>query len=333
MTETDLSTPNTLRERTDVNKYLFWMLLSANRWFIVGGLAAVVFIAFVSFGILKPVSLQATMETSDMVETVFSGLVGAIITSTTLVVSINQLVLSQEIGSLGTQRSRMDVTMDFYQNTDELLGTTKPADPAALLYALIETSAQRAHTLRETISENENTDLRANIFAYVEDLEENAETAKEELDGADFGSFTVVSPALDFNYARKMHDIRRLGQQYREDLNQEEYGAVREMLEAVTMFGPVREYIKVLYLQWALVKLSRAILYASIPALIIAGGIVVFVDPTTFPGTFLGVNNILWVVSAGFTIAISPFLVFIAYVLRLATLAKQTLTVGPLVLS
>jgi hypothetical protein len=30
---------------------------------------------------------------------------------------------------------------------------------------------------------------------------------------------------------------------------------------------------------------------------------------------------------------VTPFLVFTAYVLRLATLAKQTLTVGPLILS
>lgn len=61
--------------------------------------------------------------------------------------------------------------------------------------------------------------------------------------------------------------------------------------------------------------------------------ITVFVDATTFSGTFLGINTMLWIVSAGFTISLTPFLVFIAYALRLATLAKQTLTVGPLVLS
>lgn len=168
---------------------------------------------------------------------------------------------------------------------------------------------------------------------YVDNLEGNADTAHGELDSAEFGSFAVISPALDFNYAEKMHDIRRLGEQYEDDLSREERGAFRDMLEAVTMFGPVREYVKVLYLQWAFVKLSRAILYTSIPALIVSGGIVVFVDVTSFSGTFLGINTMLWIVSAGFTISLTPFLVFIAYVLRLATLAKQTLTVGPLVLS
>ncbi|MFC6723147.1 hypothetical protein ACFQE1_01820 [Halobium palmae] len=331
--ERDLSTADKLRKRTEVNESLFWVLLTVNRWALVAVLAACVFTAFVLFGVFKPVLLRSMMETSDMVETVFSGLVGAIITSTTLVVSINQLVLSQEIGSLGTQRERMDTTMDFYQNTDELFGTTTPADPPTFLEKLLETSTERATALREAVAGNENETLRSKVDEYVEDLHENAETATEELDDADFGDFTVVSPALDFNYAQKMHDIRHLGEQHEEDLSKEERTAFREMLEAVTMFGPVREYIKVLYMQWALVKLSRAILYASIPALVVSGGMVVFVDPTTFPGTLFGLETMLWVVSAAFAVAVTPFLVFASYVLRLATLAKQTLTVGPLVLS
>ena len=331
--ERDLTTADRLRKRTDVNRYQFWLLLSANRWAVAGGLALVVFASFMAFGILKPVLLESMMETSDMVETVFSGLVGAIITSTTLVVSINQLVLSQEIGSLGTQRSRMDTTMDFYQNTDELFGTVTPANPATFLRKLIETNEERAEALRDAVAGHDSETLRSRVDAYVEDLKGNATTAYDELDGADFGSFAVVSPALDFNYARKMYDVRRLGEEFEDDLSDEERTAFREVLEAVTMFGPVREYVKVLYIQWALVKLSRAILYASIPALIVAGGMVVFVDPNTFSGTLLGLETMLWVVSAAFTLSVTPFLVFTAYVFRLATLAKQTLTVGPLILS
>lgn len=329
----DLSAPSRLRERTEVNETLFWLLLTVDRRVIVAGLGVVVFGTFMLFGVLKPTLLRTAMETSDMVETVFSGLVGAIITSTTLVVSINQLVLSQEIGSLGTQRSRMDTTMDFYQNTDELLGTTTPSEPAVLLWKLIERTEERAVSLRDAVSENSNETLREQVDEYVEDLRDNAETVYGELDDADFGTFTVVSPGLDFNYAKKMNDIRQLGERYDDDLDREERRAFREMLEAVTMFGPVREYIKVLYIQWALVKLSRGILYTSVPALVVAGGMVVFVDAGTFSGTVLGLETVLWVVSAAFVVSITPFLVFIAYVLRLATLAKQTLTVGPLILS
>lgn len=329
----DFSTDNTLRERTDANKYWFWLLLEANRWVVAAGLASLIFLVFMLWGVMKPVSLHSTMQSSDMVETVFAGLVGAIITGTTLVVTINQLVLSQEIGSLGSQRSRMDTTMDFRQNTDELLGMTTPADPAGYLRALVETSEQRAKTLRDTLAESEHREVQEKVDEYVDDLLENADHARESLQDTDFGTFDVLSPALDYNYDRKMHDVRRLGREYEDDLTDEERGAFRDLLEALTMYGPVREYIKDLYIQWALVKLSRAILYAAIIALTVAGGMVVFVDPTTFPGTFLGIESILWVVSTAFAISALPFLLFTSYILRLATLAKQTLSAGPLILS
>ncbi|AQL44143.1 hypothetical protein BV210_16135 [Halorientalis sp. IM1011] len=329
----DLTTENTLRERTDVNKYYFWVLLGANRWAVAGSLACLIFLVFMLWGVLKPVSLQTTMQSSDMVETVFAGLVGAIITGTTLVVTINQLVLSQEIGSLGSQRSRMDTTMDFRQNTDDLLGTVTPADPAAYLLALVETSEHRARTLRDTLDDSGHKDFQETVDEYVDDLLKNADHARDHLEGADFGTFDVLSPALDYNYDRKMYDVRRLGMAHEADLTDEERDAFRALLEALTMYGPVREYIKDLYIQWALVKLSRAILYAAVISLTVAGGMVVFVDPTTFPGTFLGIERILWVVSAAFAISALPFLLFTAYILRLATIAKQTLSMGPLVLS
>jgi hypothetical protein len=329
----DLSTANTLRERTEINKYWFWLLLEANRWAVAWGLAFLIFLVFMSWGILKPVSLHSTMQSSDMVETVFAGLVGAIITGTTLVVTINQLVLSQEIGSLGNQRKRMDVTMDFRQNTDELLGMTTPASPAAYLLALLETCEQRATTLRDTLSGTETDELDRALDTYVDDLLENADHARDRLTGSDFGTFDVLSPALDYNYDRKMYHIRRLGMEHEDDLTTEQRGAFRDLLEALTMYAPVREYIKDLYIQWALVKLSRAILYAAVTALTVAGGMVVFVDPTTFTGTFLGIETVLWVVSAAFAVSALPFLLFTSYILRLATLAKQTLSMGPLMLS
>jgi hypothetical protein len=323
---------DTLRERTDVNPYWFHLLIGVDRRVLAGGLALGVFLVFMLWGVLKPVSLHSTMQSSDMVETVFGGFLGAIITGATLVVSINQLVLSQEIGSLGSLRSRMDTTMDVRENTDELLGTTTPSDPAAYLELLIETSERRAVALRETLTGSGHERLREQVDAYVADLTRSADHARDRLRDSEFGTFEVISPALDYDYNRKMHDIRRLGQEHEADLTDEERRAFGELLESLTMYGPVREYLKGLYIQWALVRLSRAILYSAVIALTVAGGMVVFVDATTFPGTFLGIERVLWVVSAAFSISALPFLVFTSYVLRLATVAKQTLTMGPLVL-
>jgi len=48
-----------------------------------------------------------------------------------------------------------------------------------------------------------------------------------------------------------------------------------------------------------------------------------------YPTLPLGIESILWVVSAAFAISTLPFLLFTSYILRLATLARQTLSMGP----
>ena len=328
----DLSTANTMRKRASESRVKFWVLFGGNRWLLAGVMALCIFVAFVLIGAFEFPTLRTTMETADPVETAFQGLIGAIITGSTLVVSINQLVLSQEIGPVGEQRARMDTAMDYRQNTDALFGAVSPSKPSTFLRELVETSKQRANAMEKTVSENENGELRENIGTYVEDLIENAETASEKLDEASFGTFDVLNAALDYNYARKMHDLRRLGEEYEESLDDAERTAVRETLESLAMFGPAREHIKTFYFQWALTKLSRAIIYTAVPALAIAGAMVVFVDASSFHGYLLEVDYMVWVVSAAFVVSITPFLVFVSYILRIATVAQRTLAIGPMIL-
>jgi hypothetical protein len=143
----------------------------------------------------------------------------------------------------------MDTTLDVREYTDELLGTTTPADPAAYLDALIEANETRAKRLREDLSGTENQRLQEQVGVYIDDLLENADHARSRIEGADFGTFDVISPVLDYNYDKKVNDLRQLGERYDDDLTSEERTAVRELLEALTMFGVLREYNKSLYLQ------------------------------------------------------------------------------------
>lgn len=237
---------HTLRERTDVNGYWFWLLFGADRWAVAGGLAVAVFLAFMLLGVLKPVSLHSAMQASNMVEKVFAGLIGAIITGTSLVVTINQLVLSQEIGSLDTQHTRMDSVLDHRQHTDALLGRATPADPATYLDALVGATERRATRLEEVLS-GAQAPLHEAVDEYVDDLVEHADSVRKHLVDADFGTFDVVYSALDYNYDRKMHDIRRLGVRYDDDLTSEERAAFRDLHEALATYGVVREHLKDLY--------------------------------------------------------------------------------------
>lgn len=321
-----------MRERAAENRLKLWVLLNANRWRLTGATAAGIFVTLLLWGHLGSPSIRAVMASTDWVEMTFQALIGALITGTTLVVSINQLVLSQEIGPLGGQRERMDRAMDFYQNTDDLLEFPSPANPALFLKELIDATSDRAQVFEARVADTDDDDLRSHVEEYVDDLLENASVASDGLEDAGFGSYDVMKAALNYNYDRKMYDLRWLLDHYEESLTARQRDAGVETLEALAMYGPSREYIKTLYFQWSLVKLSQGILYLAVVALVVAGGVLMFVDTTTVTGTILGIDALLWVVVSAYTICLLPFLLFVSYILRLATVAKRTSAMGPLVL-
>ena len=105
-----------------------------------------------------------------------------------------------------------------------------------------------------------------------------------------------------------------------------------DLIDILGFYGPAREHIKTLCFQWQLVDLSRGVLYPSIPALAVTSGLAMFLAPTSFPGTFLGISNLIWIVSAGMAIGALPFLFLTAFILRLVTITKRTLAIGPFIL-
>jgi hypothetical protein len=49
-------------------------------------------------------------------------------------------------------------------------------------------------------------------------------------------------------------------------------------------------------------------------------------------GTTLGVDNLVWVVSFAFIITLSPFIILLSFIFRIATVAQRTLAMGPFIL-
>ncbi|PSQ66200.1 MAG: hypothetical protein BRD24_04225, partial [Halobacteriales archaeon SW_9_67_24] len=87
-----------------------------------------------------------------------------------------------------------------------------------------------------------------------------------------------------------------------------------------------------LFFEWALINLSQLILYVSVPALVVAGSMLAFVNGSSFTGMTLGLPNLLLIVAGAFTVSVLPFLLLLSYILRIATVAKRTLAIGPLIL-
>ena len=332
MSGDDIGTANTMRGRADEPGVWIRILLELNRLVFTAALVVAVFAAFVVVVTVLPPNFATVVRSGDVIDTLFSAMITAIVTGSTLVVSIGQLVISQEDGPLGDQRQRMSDTLDFRGYTSELLGHTTPADPASLLRSIVDLTAERTRTLREGLLDNSDEQLRTEAEAFTESVTRNAMEVSAQLEDASFGTFDVLFAALNFNYSWKLYQVDRISNEHADALDETDRGRLQELKTALAMFGPAREHIKTLYFQWELITFSQLTLYTAVPALVVAGVMMATVNGTTVTGYTLGVDNLTLVVGAAFAFTLTPFLLFVAYLLRILTVAKRTLAIGPLIL-
>ncbi|MFC4440440.1 MULTISPECIES: hypothetical protein [Natrialbaceae] len=324
---------DTMQERESERRLNQWILLEANRWTIVGLLLLAVFILLVLLATANPAPASELLQLEAPVDTAFQGLIAGIITGVTLVLTINQLVLSQELGPLGQQRDRMQGAMNFRQDVEaETELAVSPTEASAFLRALVEATERKAVALQDTVGDRTDEEAVDEVTSYVDDLTENAQEVSEELADAQFGTYQVLGAALDYDYSRKIHTARQIQNDHGDALSDEANGTLDDLQEVLEFLGPAREHFKTYYFQWELINLSYAILFTTIPALIVAFTMILFFDPELVSGTIWGVESVLLIVCLAVTFGVMPFMVLFAYILRVATVAKRTLAVGPFTL-
>ncbi len=320
-----------MRHRADESSLKIWLLLAANRLLVTAFLAGVIFAVFVLIGSIDP-AVTVLLEERSVIETIFGTMLSALIVGVTLVVAINQLIISQENGPFGDQHERMSNAMTVRGFVSELTGKPLPAEPSAFARDVIVATESRAETVRRTIDAANEPELESAVDDFLDSVLENTDHVKRNLDGAEFGTFEVLSAILDYNYSWKIVQTEQLMDEYSEVLNDDQRTAVTDLQQAFVIFGPVREHIKTLYFQWQLITLSRLILYTAVPGIVVATLTLSFVDSTTITGQTMRIENLVWVIGAAFTFSLVPFLLLTVYILRIATVAKRTLAIDPLIL-
>ncbi len=321
-----------LRERADQSRWKLWLFLEADRLLVTACLVALTFATLVGVGLFVPVPERA-IRAGDSIDTLFQGLLTATITGVTLVLTLNQLVLSQELGAVTDQRDRMEGAIQFRADVaDAIEASVSPAHPAQFLRALVQVSSDCASTLRDGADQVSDEDATAEIENLTDSLVGNAEQVAAGLDGAQFGSFEVISSALNFNYSWKLFTAQRIHEQYGDALDDQSEETLERLIDVLGLFGPAREYFKTLYFQWELINLSRHILAASVPALLVSANMVLFFDPGRYSVSVLGLDTLVVAVAGATTVVLVPFLILLAYVVRIATVTKHTLSIGPFIL-
>lgn len=301
-----------------------WFLFDGNRWVVTALLAGAVFLGTVGVGVFGPVSVQRFLSEGVSPASALVELLKSIVAIVTIVLSINQLVLSPQLGPVGDQREAFEDTMSLRKEVERRLDVdVAPIAPSEFVRSLLRTVDDQARELRDRAEGGR----RDEIERFADDLRDETEATVDRLDRARFRRFEVVPATMSMDVSGRIQEARRLA----DEASDAEREALLETVRRLQLFVTARAYLKTAYIRSEYVSFSQALLFTGFPALLAAFYATQIYDPGVFPGRSLGVENRLWFVSGAVTVALIPFTVLISYVSRLATLSQSTVFIGPFV--
>ncbi len=321
-----------MRERVGDGRLKVWFLIDGNRWAVAGLLLVVSFLVIMLVGLAFPRSFEAALTTSS-IRSLFQSIFLATVTSIALTLTIGQLILSEEMGDLGEQRSRMQDEIQFRKDVQTSMDVgVPPATPTGFLRTLLLGAKQSATALREQVAEEPDSTAATEVTMLADLVADHGQQVMDDLDDTEFGTFGTLSAVLDFNYSWKTRTARRLRDRHGDELSPETDRLLDELVKNLSLFGPARQYFKLLYYQHELIDVSRVLLYTAMPAL----GLTTFMgfafDVAPFAGTVLGLDSAFVVVSVVIVLSLFPFALLLSFVLRMVTVSQRTLTIGPFIL-
>ncbi|WP_246998572.1 hypothetical protein [Halosolutus gelatinilyticus] len=325
-------TANTMQDRVRGGKPVVWFLVGGNRAVVAAILLAVAYVVLVLLGSFGPGSIGKLFG-PDPIFALFTPLIIGIVMGVSLVLTFNQLVLSRELGPLGEQRENMADSMQFREDVEDAIDREmSPPEPSIFLRGLVEATGEKGRELLASLEAETDEDARDDVADYAESVVSDADRVAEDLKGEQFGRFDVVQAALEYNYSWKIYTGRRVRTRHADVLSDETRETLDDLIEILGFFGPAREHFKTLYFRWEIINISRALIYISLPALAVAAYMILIFETGDVAGSIAGIDTGLLAVGAGFAVGITPFAIFLSYILRIVTVAKWTLAIGPFIL-
>ncbi|WP_339103472.1 hypothetical protein [Haloterrigena salinisoli] len=322
------SQPDTgLAERLEAGELVRWLYLYGDRRRLSAILLAAVFglsLLLIRAGLITPAA-------ADDVTALSGALIGGMLPFITVVLAINQLILSEEFGSTGAFFERLEETSEYRRRIEDHTGyRPSPAEPSEFLRVLIEAKRKTALGL-QTICRDGPDDVQSRVDSFVSQTDPHDRDAIETLADVRFGSFAVISVILHYNDPWQLQIVRQLREYHRDSLPEPADGQLERLEELLGDIHIARQYFKSVYMQQELADLSKILLYVGFPTLL--GGAFVIIAYGNLLALGLHPYVYVLVVSATITALFSPFAVLLLYVLRIATIARRTAAdFGPFVL-
>ncbi|OVE83963.1 hypothetical protein [Natronolimnobius baerhuensis] len=309
---------------TVVTRIREWFLVDGSRLYVATVISLSIFVLFL---LLNELGIIAFVN-DDSVTRLAGGMIAGTFSLVTLVVSINQLILSQEFVTADEARQQLQGVMDFRGDVSTVTDVpASPASPTKFLSIIVATIHDHAQTLADAVDPD--TDEGALITKYTDRLEESSERINDTLEETSFGTFEAVSAAVAYNGAWQLYAARQIQGRYDESLSDDASNALEELINSLELFITAREHFKTTYLQRELTKFSQLTIYCGVPAILSAMTIgFIYAD---FGGPTLHAIYLPYVISGLIAIVASPLALLVSYILRTATVTRRTASVGPMI--
>lgn len=299
-----------------------WVLLDGDRLVVAGLLLLGTFLLLALLGLLGVVDLQ----NEDAVRGVAGGFIPGLIAFLSIVLAINQLVLSQEFGSADEIRDRIESIREYRHDVEEIAGTgPSPVLPSGFLSFVLQTIRYEARELEERTGPGTDS-ASESIETYARTVIDESSHALESIERLQQGRFNALLPVLEYKDSYQLYEARRLQRDHEDALSAEAQHSIDRLIETLELFSIARTQFRSTYTQRVLARLSRMLLYVGIPALIV----VILLALIPAPSETLAFEPVRVVtVSALLTVGLSPLFVLSTYLLRVATVSEWTVSAGP----
>lgn len=314
------------------NPLLQWILVDGNRWAVTAGILVVVGLLFVGGGVFWQDDLVTLFREELVIQTTLIALFSGIILLVSIAISVNSIVLSQEITALGDQEDEMHETFSFRDAVREQTNADlSPAHPATFLQEIFKAILANVEGLSESVSD-ENELLKSHVDTIKHDILTQVRDVEYRLSKAD-GISQVLFAGIQYDYAREIYAIRHLQVKHEETLSERQREQIDELLTTLKYFTIGREYFKTLYFKRELANLSRGLLIISFPAIVFLIYATLSIRAGLIPEfSIIGIPSIIWFVGFAFLVGITPYTLFSVYILRTSTISVRTLAAGPFIL-
>ena len=316
----------------ETNPLLQWILVNGNRGAVSAVALILVGLGFVGTGLVWSEELVTLFREEQGIQTILIALFSGIILLVSIALSVNSIVLSQDITALGDQQEEIDKTFSFRDSVREQTNAdVSPARPAAFLQVIFDAIRTNVEELSNSISE-ENSELHSQTETIKDDIVDQVKYVEDHLGNAS-GISDVMVAAIQYDYSRQIYSIRQLRIEHEKTLTDSQQEKIDELLTTLKYFTIGREYFKTLYFKRELANLSRGLLVIAFPTLVYLMYAVLSLRAGLLPEfSILGIPLIIWFVGLSFIVGMIPYTLFSAYVLRTATVSIRTLAAGPFIL-